>query len=233
MSENEPPRATGRDFSLRSGERQFATALDEIRGDHVARYAFGLEHLPPGGFGLDVFCGNGYGSHMIASRGHHVLAMDASAGALTLARAHYETDRTYFVDRRWPFELPEQVFDFCFCLESIEHVVDGGAFLTALHTALKPGALLVLSTPNQDLMPFLPAHHKFHVRHYSQKDTFNLFRQRRMEIIAWGGQTVYDIHPDGTHVLSHPDAPVTPEVAGQFLIAVGRKEDPRRAQAPS
>lgn len=212
-----------RDFSLKSGERQFATTLQDIRGDHVNRYAFGLKHVGKKGFGLDAFCGNGYGSYMAAQEGHHMLALDASIEAIAVANQHFADDTVYFSHKLWPFGLPEETFNFCFCLESIEHVANGGAFLTAIYKALKPGGILILSTPNQDLMPFVPKQHKFHIRHYTEKESFDLLKQRRMEVVTWGGQDVYRICKSGTHELKYPDAEVKPETAGQFLIMVARK----------
>ena len=140
-----------------------------------------------------------------------------------VANENYATDKVYFSYKRWPFDLPAHTFDFCFCLESIEHVQNGAAFLDILYKALKPGGVLILSTPNQDLMPIVPKQHKFHVRHYTEKESFDLLKQRKMEIVAWGGQDVYHIHNDRTHELLHPDAEVTPEVPGQFMIMVARK----------
>lgn len=223
------PHEASHDFSLKSGERQFATVLSKIRGDHVNRYTFGLKHLRAAGFdekkgyGLDAFCGNGYGSYLAAQDGHHMLGIDASEEALRVANQSYATSAVYFAQKEWPFELPEEAFDFCFCLESIEHVANGGALLDVLYKALKPGGVLVMSTPNQDMMPFVPKQHKFHARHYTQKESFDLLKQRKMELTAWGGQNVYDISEDGTHTLKDPDADVVQGVVGQFIIMVARK----------
>ncbi len=223
MNADDSGKTAPHDFSLKSGERQFAATLQGIRGDHVNRYAFGLKHLGTAGFGLDAFCGNGYGSYMAAQKGHHMLAMDASAEALAVANESYATDAVYFTQKLWPFDLPAETFDFCFCLESIEHVDNGGAFLNVIYKALKPGGILILSTPNQDLLPFVPKQHKFHTRHYTKKESFDLLKQRKMEVIAWGGQDVYNIGKDGTHTLKETDAEVMPQTAGQFLIMAARK----------
>ena len=223
MSADDSSKTSSHDFSLQSGERQFASTLKDIRGDHVNRYAFGLKHLETVGFGIDAFCGNGYGSYIAAQEGHHMLAMDGSAEALMVANENYAADTVYFTHKMWPFDLPTATFDFCFCLESIEHVVDGGAFLDTIYKALKPGGILILSTPNEDLMPFVPSQHKFHIRHYTEKESFDLLKQRKMEVITWGGQDVYDIRENGTHTLKDPNAEVVPETAGQFIIMVARK----------
>jgi 2-polyprenyl-3-methyl-5-hydroxy-6-metoxy-1,4-benzoquinol methylase len=216
----------GKDFALMSGERQFADRLENIREDHLSRYRFGLEHLGSSpGMGLDLFCGNGYGSYMIARQGHQVLGIDGSDEAISLANRAYGIDGTYFARKLWPFILPEVQFDFCFCLESIEHLENSAVFMDRVYNALKPGGILVLSTPNEDLMPFDPAQHKFHKRHYTCKQTLDLFRQRRMELVEWGGQMVYDLEAEGGQKLLEGDARVTVRTEGQFTIAIGRKPD--------
>ena len=61
-----------KDYSLTSGERQIASQLEEIREDHLARYRLVKDFLIPVMIdnrsinGLDMFCGNGYGTYMIA-----------------------------------------------------------------------------------------------------------------------------------------------------------------------
>jgi 2-polyprenyl-3-methyl-5-hydroxy-6-metoxy-1,4-benzoquinol methylase len=100
-----------------------------------------------------VFCGNGYGSYMAARAGHSLLAIDASPEAVSVANAHYQEPGLFFCQKEWPFALPRACFDFCFCLESVEHVVDGSALVAAVVDSLRPGGLLILSTPNENLMP--------------------------------------------------------------------------------
>ncbi|MCW1955929.1 MAG: methyltransferase domain-containing protein [Roseobacter sp.] len=229
MGQADGPETMQHDFSLRSGERQIAPVLKDIRGDHVNRYRFGLQKLHSMGldakscYGLDVFCGNGYGSSMAAEEGYHILGLDASEDALRVANKHYASSTVCFAQKEWPFELPSNVFDFCFCLESIEHIANGSALISALYHALKPGGVLIMSTPNQDQMPFVPKQHKFHLRHYTQKESFELLNQHEMKLISWGGQTVYDISENGAHRLKFPNAEVMENIAGQFTVLVAQK----------
>jgi 2-polyprenyl-3-methyl-5-hydroxy-6-metoxy-1,4-benzoquinol methylase len=211
---------TTRDFSIKSGERQFATNLEGIRADHRNRYAYGLKHISTPGFGLDLFCGNGYGSWMAFQQGHKVLAIDGSEEAIAVANQSYNGDGVFFSHKLWPFGLPKKQFDFCFCLESVEHVDDGQALVQAVSDSLRPGGVLILSTPNEELMPFVQKQHKFHTRHYTLAETFALIEDGGLELLDWGGQTVYTIHEDGTHKLTNPDAQIERKVPGQFTTVV-------------
>lgn len=210
-------------YSLNSGERQIATSIDGIRADHRNRYTFGIEAVEAPGYGLDVFCGNGYGSKMIAMAGHTVLSIDGSQDAIELAHAHYETSEILFCQKIWPFRLPKSAFDFAFCLESIEHIPDSDAFLHEMMQCLRPGASLILSTPNEDLMPFDAKHHIFHYRHFTQDAIFSLLATHGFDIVKWGGQIVYDIAIDGRHIPLVGDAPVLLDTPGQFLTICCRK----------
>lgn len=206
------------DFSLNSGERQVAHSLAGIRGDHKNRYSFGLSHLTRPGFGMDLFCGNGYGAFMIAQAGHTVLGIDASNPAIAMAQDCYQDPNIIFAHKEWPFHLPPKAFDFIFCLESVEHVQDGQGFVTQMARALKPWGWLILTTPNETRMPFNPKQHKFHTRHYTKAETFALVETAGLTIKGWGGQTVYTITEDGTHQLLYPNSAVVSQAEGQFTI---------------
>ena len=51
-----------------------------------------------------------------------MLAIDASAEALTVANENYSSPKVFFCTKQWPFDLPKERFDICFCPERIKHV---------------------------------------------------------------------------------------------------------------
>ena len=103
-----------RDFSLNSGERQIAQSLEGIRKDHLWRYELVADFLANqfGAIrtnGADIFCGNGYGSHLVAKRlqNTQILAIDASKEAIDLANRHYKVDKKiHFANKFFPFAPP-------------------------------------------------------------------------------------------------------------------------------
>lgn len=208
---------------LHSGERQVAPDMSGIRADHSARYAFGLDHLKGSLRGADIFCGTGYGSAMIAERGHTVIGIDRSADAIDYANDHYSTASTLYAVKSWPFTLAPDIFDFIFALESLEHVEDGLTFLKALAQALKPGGTLILSSPNQTLFPFQPDRHKFHMRHYTLEELTEMLKETGLSMENWGGQDIYDFTDGKQILLSEGKAPVETEKTGQFITMVARK----------
>ena len=180
-------------YALNSGERQTATELSGIRGDHVTRYETAVsvieETLPDirHGFVLDAFCGNGYGTHLLCERLQcHAMGIDASPGAIQCANAHYASGRIFFCQKEFPFDLPKRTFDAATCLESLEHVEGADALVGTLARALKPGGVLFMSTPNEDVFPHDSATHKFHVRHFRREDVTGtrLPDRRRLPLVG-------------------------------------------------
>lgn len=191
-----------KDFSYTSGERQTATAFGDIRRDHTARYVLATDYVKQGLSpspvpleGLDLFCGNGYGTWLAANQLHaHVLGIDGCEEAIAIAHRHYRAERATFVAKLFPFALPTEAYDFIFCFESIEHVNEPEALFAALARALKPGGLLFVSTPNEATMPLALNAQWFrhHVRHFRVDELVGLARQQgELEIRSQFGQKVY------------------------------------------
>jgi SAM-dependent methyltransferase len=71
--------------------------------------------------------------------------------------------------------LPDASFDAVVSFETVEHISDDRAFLTEVRRVLRPGGLLLLSTPNKDVTsPDGPPANPFHVREYLIHDLTRL-----------------------------------------------------------
>jgi ubiquinone/menaquinone biosynthesis C-methylase UbiE len=117
-------------------------------GEHRSRYHFAVPHLAAGTV-LDLACGTGFGTEILARSGvESVVAADYSPDALKTTRElnvpHTSVIR---VDgTRLPFE--EASFDSITSFETVEHIADYTTFVTELRRVLKPGGVMVMSTPN-------------------------------------------------------------------------------------
>ena len=102
---------------------------------------------------LDVGCGAGLVAEPLARMGARVSAIDAGDAVIAVARDHaaamglaidyHAGDVVAFARRR------AARFDVITCLEVLEHVTERAAFAAALARMLKPGGLLIFSTPNR------------------------------------------------------------------------------------
>jgi 2-polyprenyl-6-hydroxyphenyl methylase / 3-demethylubiquinone-9 3-methyltransferase len=102
---------------------------------------------------LDIGCGAGLVAEPLSRMGARVEGIDAGAEVIAVARAHaagQQLSISYHADDVLAFAHRNAArFDFITCLEVVEHVVDVQAFLDAVGQLLKPGGLLIFSTPNR------------------------------------------------------------------------------------
>lgn len=151
------------------GERQAAVSIDRIRPDHVARYDFAVSKVGDAQTVLDLACGVGYGSWILAEKSScaRVIGMDISTEAIAYGREFYKHSKIEFREGNCvATELPSASIDLVVSFETIEHIPDAPAFLREMRRVLKPGGRLIGSTPNQEQLPFTPESFPFHVRHY-------------------------------------------------------------------
>jgi SAM-dependent methyltransferase len=197
-----------KDFSLHSGERQVGSSLAEIRYDHLARYQLAvrlIEAYAPAQEGIlfDLFCGNGYGTHILASAFTNSLCIgiDGSKDAIDLANAHYSLRNTLFVQKFYPVSIPRGTADIMVCFESLEHVEDDKAMLETVLEALSPDGIAIVSVPNESVHSLFMNPHKFHYRHYTESDFLTLVPSSFL-IRHKFGQDVYVFRPDGTNTFT-------------------------------
>ena len=221
-----------RDFSLHSGERQTGCVLDDIRKDHLFRYelAAGLIGLNISGKTcncLDTFCGNGYGTYLLA-KSHpclRVIGIDGSQEAVDQACECYSLPNNLFAYKRYPFELPADTFDYVTCFESLEHIEDDRAMLCEVFSSLRLNGLLMISVPNQDCHPLELNQHDFHFRHYRHDDFLGLIPSNFI-LEGWYGQNVYEFTQERRNtfnLLLTEEMRLQKEVPGQVHIYILRR----------
>ncbi len=211
-------------LDLRSGERQVGADYDSIRADHRFRYEWADERIPASGFGLDAFCGTGYGTWLL-SKHRNVWGIDGSPDAIRHAERHFRTENAKFSVGYYPFDLPGETFDFVVSLESIEHVPDGPGFLAALVRSLAPDGILAFSVPCEDALPHSVMRNPFHVRHYTLQETRDMISANGLDVVEWAGQDVYAMAPGGRlgPMLGEEAMRLRPASIGQFVVFLARK----------
>ena len=78
-----------------TGERYVPEVEGNIRLEHVHRYLIARE-LSPGKDVLDIACGEGYGSAILADAAAHVVGVDIAGDVITHASARYERPNLEF-----------------------------------------------------------------------------------------------------------------------------------------
>lgn len=200
---------------MKNGERQVANSVDEIRRDHLARYEWVSKNLAEGSVLIDIACGVGYGTNILASAGHKVLGLDKDQGALEYAVKNWSHPNAEFgqVDAE---KLNGSIgnFDAAVCFETIEHVKDPAPLLRCLRESAN---ILICSVPNEDVLPFMDENGvttEFHHRHYTKAQFEMLLNANGWNVVEWSGQM-------GPHSEVEVD-----RVDGRTLIAVCSHRQP-------
>jgi 2-polyprenyl-3-methyl-5-hydroxy-6-metoxy-1,4-benzoquinol methylase len=97
---------------------------------------------------LDLGCGNGSLSHVIANAGYEVTGIEPSASGIQFAQAQYPMCQ--FIEASvydLPYKTLENQFDVVISAEVIEHLLYPRELVKAAKRCLKPGGQIMLTTP--------------------------------------------------------------------------------------
>lgn len=218
-------------FELSSGERQTGNSISNIRKDHLLRYYWAKDIISQelsndsNLIGLDVFCGNGYGSNILSDLAY-MDAIDGSEEAIDFARNYFIAPNINFLCKMYPFDIPKNNYDFVVSIESIEHIDDYKGLLTKAIQSLKVNGVLIISVPNENLMPHNYATHKFHVKHFTVKEINDFMINKNMKLTRFSGQRVYDICDvtGNVKLVDEDDMELKNVVEDQFVIFCFKKQ---------
>jgi len=165
-----------------TGERVIPELMKPTNGmllEHIARYYFAIPYAK--GRVLDISCGVGYGSHMIAKSCKkdvtHVVGVDVDEDAIKYAESIYNHPCiTYQTADAMDPLLPQKLglFDTIFSFETIEHLANDMQFMDNIYAMLLPGGILVLSTPFGQGRG-KACQEPFHVHQYTKQEFKELF----------------------------------------------------------
>jgi ubiquinone/menaquinone biosynthesis C-methylase UbiE len=177
--------------------------VGEIWVEHWHRYHF-AERWTRGREVLDVACGEGYGSALLARSAAKVTGVDISQAAIDHARAAYPGVRNlrYECASCTALPLADASVDVVVSFETLEHITEQEAFVDEVARVLRPGGVLLLSCPNKaeytDRRKFQNA---YHVKEL-YRDALAALVAARFPHSAWYGQrpTFYSvIAPEQSH----------------------------------
>jgi GT2 family glycosyltransferase/ubiquinone/menaquinone biosynthesis C-methylase UbiE len=171
-----------------TGERFVPTLSGEIRHEHLHRYAW-CRRLVVGKKVLDIACGEGYGSAMLARDALSVIGMDISTEAVEHAAREYSNiERLEFREgNAAAIPLPSHSVDVVVSFETIEHHDKHQEMVDEIWRVLRPGGVLVISSPNRPVYSEKAGHHnEFHVKELDFKEFHELLRGRFSQIKYFG-----------------------------------------------
>jgi ubiquinone/menaquinone biosynthesis C-methylase UbiE len=116
--------------------------------DLLRRAAFARANVQAGDRVLDLGCGEGAVTAVLAQAGARPLGVDVAEAALARARRRHPQLSFERVPIDGPLPLADGTFDVVWSSEVIEHVADTARWLSEIRRVLMPRGRLLLTTPN-------------------------------------------------------------------------------------
>jgi ubiquinone/menaquinone biosynthesis C-methylase UbiE len=194
-----------------TGERFLPDQAGEMWAEHWHRYHY-VQRFVAGKRVLDVACGEGYGSALMARGASSVVGVDISADAVRHATAAYsDVNNLRYVEARCTkIPFADASFDVAVSFETIEHISEHDEFLDEIKRVLTPQGLLIISSPNKaeysDARNFA---NEFHVKEL-YRDELAAQLAKRFQHAKWLSQR------NGFYSLITADATQNPISHGRF-----------------
>ncbi|HLP12580.1 MAG TPA: class I SAM-dependent methyltransferase [Flavobacteriales bacterium] len=154
-----------------TGERLTTDINGQIAIEHLHRYAMACE-LAKNKVVLDIASGEGYGSNLLASVASHVTGVDISVEAVKHASEKYTKKNIVFKQgSATKIPLENASVDIVTSFETIEHLVEHDVMLEEFKRVLKPGGILIISSPDKKYYTDMPSHeNEFHLKELYEND---------------------------------------------------------------
>ncbi|MGZ5071970.1 MAG: class I SAM-dependent methyltransferase [Usitatibacter sp.] len=204
-----------------TGERFIPGAKGEIWVEHWHRYHFAARWCE-GRRVLDVACGEGYGSALLARNAQHVTGVDISAEAVAHAQAAYAglANARFVAAPCTAIPLPDASVDVAVSFETIEHIGEQEEFLAELARVLTPEGVLVLSCPNKlEYSDKRGYANEFHVKEL-YRDELEAIVAARFPHLSWYGQ-----RPSFFSVIAPETPPAASEAAQLVEVSEGEASE--------
>ncbi|MET0272659.1 MAG: class I SAM-dependent methyltransferase [Phenylobacterium sp.] len=172
----------------------------DAASDHTHAYILptvrrALARRPPPARLLDLGCGNGSSTAIIAALGYDVVGLDNSPMGIAEARKAFPGPRFEVADVYDDLAATYGLFDIILSLEVVEHLMSPKTYAERLADCLKPGGLAIVSTPYHGYVKNLAlavagkidAHHDAlweggHVKFFSRAKLVELFARVGLEL---------------------------------------------------
>lgn len=132
-----------------TGERLETFVYNENTNEHLHRYALAMQ-LVRGKRVLDIACGEGYGSALMAGIAASVMGVDIDAATIARAKEKYTGNSiTFLTGSVDAIPCADAGMDVIISFETIEHHNRHKEMMQEIKRVLAPGGILLISSPDK------------------------------------------------------------------------------------
>lgn len=163
-----------------------------IELEHLYRYLLASQ-VVAGKEVLDIASGEGYGSAMLAKLAHKVIGVDISKETISQAKAKYRSRNLKFrVGSCSAIPLDDASVDVVVSFETIEHHDELEAMLQEIKRVLRPGGVLVISSPDKLEYSDKPSYqNEYHVKGLYRDEFEALLNSHFKNHSIYGQRVIY------------------------------------------
>ncbi len=176
-----------------TGERCVPWAPDvQVVYEHLHRYMWAAQWLT-GLRVLDLASGEGFGAAILAHTAASVLGIDIDPLTVEHSRLNYGAERLDFqvADALDLGHMPAGHFDAVVAFEMVEHLDDHDRLLDQIRHVLRPGGLVIMSTPDRRVYEGVRREENpYHVHELDTDEFGSLLTSRFTNLRVWGQRTV-------------------------------------------
>lgn len=162
-----------------TGERVCPEFQDENFINHRKVYQF-ISQMVKGKHVLDVGCGTGYGTALLAEVADKATGIDSSRQAIRYAKRHYHVPEFFVMDAH-KLEFDNESFDLVFSSENFEHLVNQQEHLREVRRVLKHDGVCFIATPNPEAFGGKP--NPYHTKENTYDELLGLLRSQFREVV--------------------------------------------------
>ena len=156
---------------------------------HAFAYEFAKSRIQPTDEVIEVGSGEGYGTSLLSQTADRVVGLDIDNATVEHAAAKYGSKKVSFsLYDGTTIPFADNSFNLAVSFQVIEHIRDDAGHAAQVHRILKPGGMLVLTTPNRNyrLHPGQKPWNRFHIREYDPQQLAAALRQSFPDVSVLG-----------------------------------------------
>lgn len=173
-------------------ERMAYSEHDPWFQEHIARY-HKVTGYPLGPYVLDIACGSGFGSKLVAENGSSVMGVDQNVHTIEINKENFSGigNLNFQTGDAEKIAFPPNTFSSVISFETIEHLNNPEDFLIGVKKVLRSDGFFFLSTPNALITKPVNGVPKnpYHIKEYTPEELKKLLSEY-FEIISIFGQVV-------------------------------------------